>query len=155
MIKIKLTKGFEAILDDCDNEYAKNKWFESNGYAVRTSYDGGVQKTLRLGREILAINDPKLEVDYINHDTLDHRRENLRIVTRMQSQQNRKVMKTKTSSKYKGVFWLERIKKYTATIRINKKQLHIGCYSNEDDAAKAYNKKATELFGEFAYLNVV
>ena len=59
------------------------------------------------------------------------------------------------SSKYKGVSLRKNTKKYRACIHINKKRYDLGSFNNEDDAARAYNIKAKELFGEFAYLNEV
>ena len=58
------------------------------------------------------------------------------------------------SSKYKGVSWHKQTKKWTAYIRINKK-VHIGIFSSEKDAAKAYNESAKKHWGEFARLNIL
>ena len=44
-------------------------------------------------------------------------------------------------------------KKWRCRIKINNKSIHIGCFTDEIEAAKTYDKKAAELFGEFAYLN--
>ena len=57
------------------------------------------------------------------------------------------------SSKYKGVTWHKMGKKWVAAIQLNRKQYHLGHFSNEIDAARAYDEKAKELHGEFAYLN--
>ena len=39
--------------------------------------------------------------------------------------------------------------------RIQPEKYYLGAYANEDDAARAYNEKATEFFKEFAYLNII
>jgi hypothetical protein len=62
---------------------------------------------------------------------------------------------SKGTSKYKGVYWQEPNKKWRARITINRKGQHIGLYTNENEAAKAYNEKALALFGTFARLNKV
>ena len=56
-------------------------------------------------------------------------------------------------SKYKGVYWHKKDKRWQAQIGENKKRTYIGSYTNEMDAARAYDKKAKELHGEFARLN--
>ena len=95
-----------------------------------------------------------LVVDHINHNTLDNRRKNLRLCTWAQNNQNRRPSKRKNKlSKYKGVSFYKKSKLYRALIWCNKKQYFLGYFKDETDAAKAYDKKARELFGEFAYLN--
>ena len=55
--------------------------------------------------------------------------------------------------KYKGVSFYNARRGFQANIKYKKQPVNIGYYKNEIDAAKAYDKKAKELFGEFAYLN--
>jgi hypothetical protein len=45
------------------------------------------------------------------------------------------------------------LKKWIASIGFNRNKIHLGLFTNEEDAARAYDRKAMELFGEFAYLN--
>jgi hypothetical protein len=91
-----------------------------------------------------------LLVDHKNHDTLDNRRCNLRICTRSQNQAN--ALK-RPNSRFKG---LKRAgKKWKAEIQCDKRTYSLGTFDNEIQAALAYNKKAMELFGEFACLNKV
>lgn len=61
----------------------------------------------------------------------------------------------KTSSKYKGVHWRKDINKWVARISHRNKRIHLGCFDDEREAAKAYNEKALELWGEFARLNEI
>ena len=79
---------------------------------------------------------PSLIVDHINHDRLDCRRENLRIVTSKQNAQNTGKLDNK-SSIYKGVSWENG--KYRSSITVNKKKIHLGSYYNEISAANAYD----------------
>ena len=51
----------------------------------------------------------------------------------------------KKTCQYYGVTLSKRNDKYRALLVHNKKQIHIGFFENELDAAKAYNKKASEL----------
>ena len=59
------------------------------------------------------------------------------------------------TSKYKGVHLRKDTNTWIAQIRFSNKLHYLGIYENEMDAAIAYNKKASELFGDFASLNVV
>jgi len=91
-------------------------------------------------------------VDHKNGNGLDNQKNNLRNCTNQQNHMNRRPKKNCTS-KFKGVCRFKKDLKWTAVIKFNRKQIYIGIFGNEEDAAKAYDKKAKELFGEFAYLN--
>lgn len=88
-------------------------------------------------------------VDHINRDTLDNRPENLRIAGPALSNHNRRFKNTKTE--YIGVAFLKN--GYVAQIRHNKKQLYLGRYRTAEEAARARDAKARELYGENANLN--
>jgi len=96
-----------------------------------------------------------MKVDHINHEPLDNRKANLRFCTKSENAQNILKRQKNKSSKYKGVSLVKRTGKYRAYIMLNYKETHIGVFVRENDAAEAYNKKALELFGEFALLNVM
>lgn len=122
-----------------------------NGYCYAMIRHNG--KDHRLHRVIMNCFDMKV-VDHINHNTLDNRKSNLRICTRQQNQMN---MRTSIDNKsgFKGVCYEKRRKHFRATIRINKKQKHLGSYKTAETAALAYNKAAIEYYGEFGYLNEI
>ena len=85
-------------------------------------------------------------------DGLNNQKANLRICTRSQNKMNGKSYKN-SSSKYKGIWWVKKNKKWRVRIRLNNKTIHLGYFKDETEAAKAYDSKAKELFGEFARLN--
>jgi hypothetical protein len=97
---------------------------------------------------------PDIQIDHINGDRSDNRISNLRMATNAQNQCNTKIS-SRNKSGYRGVFWVKVRKKWLAKIGLNKKKIHLGYFNNKEEAALAYNKKALELFGEFAYLNKV
>lgn len=161
MKKIKISSGYECILDDDDyDKFSKFNWFASkkrSGIYVYRSQRYGIRKenkrlTIYLHREIM--NAKKYDyVDHINGNTLDNRKQNLRICTNEQNLHNSKKTNKECTSKFKGVCWDKSKKKWLVSITINKKHKFIGRYDSELEAAEIYNKHATLIYGEFAKLN--
>ena len=153
MKEILLTQGYIALIDDEDYELVSQyKWrvqkVRTGYYAVRNSSRvNGKQKRIYLHRFILS-PESGFEIDHINHNGLDNRRENLRVCTRSENQSNR--IATKKTSKYKGVSWNSRYKKWKAVLMHNKKSYFLGYFSDELAAAIAYNNKANSVQGEFS-----
>lgn len=86
------------------------------------------------------LNPPRnKDVDHINRNTLDNRRKNLRVVHQSINQLNRGKTKSKTSSKYKGVFFRPKRNKWFSETTLYGKTYFIGTYLSEIDAARAYN----------------
>lgn len=94
---------------------------------------------------------PGFIVDHRDHEGLNNTRTNLRLATRSQNSCNNKKTRGR-SSKYKGV---SRDKRgyWRAKIHFKGKHIFLGYFDNEIDAARAYDKAAKELHGEFAVLN--
>jgi hypothetical protein len=154
MKEIPLTQGFVSIVDDADYEWLSMwKWYYSKGYAARQSKRAlGRSKTLYMHREILHAPDG-VEVDHIRTgETLDNRKENLRISTTAQNQFNRKLQINNTSG-FKGVYWNKKNKVWEAQIKFNQRSIYIGRFDTAKKAALAYDEKASELFGKFARIN--
>jgi hypothetical protein len=126
-----------AIIDSEDvNKIRYTKWkLSSSGYAANTPKFSGSNKHMH--REIL---DTDQFVDHINHNTLDNRKSNLRIVTKAQNMMN---------SNFKGVS--PNGCKWYAHIKINQKMLNLGNYLDEEEALYARWYAEQVLFKEFAY----
>ena len=156
MRHIELTQGKQAIVDDADYALlSKYKWCTRrtcNGslYAVRTCYSEEGSISVPMHRVITSCPDDKV-VDHVNHNGLDNRRENLRVCTVSQNAQNS--LPRRRSSKFKGVHWHTRDRKWVAKIKFEGKSTFIGCFTDEVKAARAYDIKAIELHGEFACPN--
>ncbi len=149
---IPLSQGKVAIVDAEDYPWLnKRNWYANR--AKRTYYARGTIKGKHapMHRQILNA-PPHLVVDHINRNGLDNRKSNLRLCTHFQNQRNRRPGRN-GSSKYKGVRWSKRDKKFRAGITCNRKSYHLGMFESEIDAAKAYDNAAKKVFGEFAYLN--
>jgi len=149
---IPLTQGKFAIVDADDyDELSRYKWHVNKG--GRTYYASSQKKGKAIKMHRLIAGAPKgLFVDHINHNGLDNRKRNLRLCTRLENIRNQ-LPRRGGSSQYKGVCWRKREKKFVATICVDGKKLYLGYFDDEIEAAKAYDKKAKELFGQFAYLN--
>ena len=82
-------------------------------------------------REEFDIDDNLQHIDHINHNTLDNRIENLRVVSNQQNQQNR--------ANIKGYYWHRQFKKWHARITdVNKKRISLGYFDKEEEAEQAY-----------------
>lgn len=140
------------LVDDCDKWLLEEYNFHAGRYASAQKWTNGVPQTLYLHR--LIMNPPDgYQVDHINGNGLDNRRENLRLCT--QSQNNFNCDSARGKSKFKGVSWEPKTKKWSAYIQVNKKKRRLGMYASEEEAALAYNRAALEIAGEFAKLNEV
>ena len=155
MKEIELTQGFIALVDDKDFEkLSKYKWYYNQGYACRGININKGKRTKLLMHKIINKTPKGYHTDHINGNMLDNRKENLRTCTASENIMNSKVSKNNKVG-YKGVYWRKDINRWRAKIVFNRKNIHIGHFDNPHDAAKAYNRKATELFGEYAKLNIV
>ena len=158
MSEIKLTQGYIAIVDDEDfeelNQYSWSILKSPNTmYANRYYSLGSKRVTQRMHRFILDAPSGVM-VDHINQNGLDNRRCNIRLCNRMQNGWNRKISKNNKSG-YKGVAFHKIDKRYRSSIMANGKAYVLGNFKCKHEAAKAYNKKAIELYGEFARLNII
>ena len=181
IIESKVHGTREILLDESDYEFVTNvpwswyirrykykdkeKWY---GEAKLTKSQALKYKELFPDRYItpsgalmmhqFIMNSPKgMHIDHINHDGLDNRRENIRICTPSENAQNRR-LRVDSRSGYKGVYQMPEKyklnKRFQAHIQPKgQKRLRLGYYLTAEEAAKAYDKKAKELFGEFAELN--
>jgi hypothetical protein len=142
-------KGENCEFEIDDEDFVKValcKWYldGTNNGIIRNQYN------ISIGRLILRYDGP-LEVDHVDRNIRNNKKENLRLATRSQNMANTKSRR----GKYKGVwFWKER-KCYVAEITINGKKKHLGCFYYEKEAALAYNSAAIKAWGEYAFQNVV
>jgi hypothetical protein len=88
-------------------------------------------------------------VDHINGDTLDNRRENLRVCLQSQNIMN-SIIRKDNKTGVKGVTYIKSSKKYRVRIVANKICYNVGCYSTIEDAAIARETAALLYHGEYA-----
>lgn len=146
---IQLTKGFETVVSEGDFvALSRFKWCalirDGVPYAVR--FEKG--KLVSMHRSIMEAGSG-IQVDHCNHDTLDNRRENLRLCTRTQNLRNRR--SKQGASRFKGVS--PSGPRWRVDIRENGRSKYIGTFSDESEAARKYDEVAKLHYGEFASLN--
>lgn len=159
MKEIILTQGKVAIVDDDAFERLSSfTWCavkagssETLFYARRSERIDGKTKNFYMHHEILGFGK---RVDHIDGNALNNQSSNLRECTHSQNMQNRS-KKTAGTSKYKGVQWWKTQNMWAVRIAKNGKRFLVGYFTEEIEAAKAYNKAASQLFGEFAKLNEI
>ena len=155
MMEIRLLNGIITLVDDEDFEYLNQwKWYfhpgRNTAYAFRNERMKK-NKTIYMHR-IIANALGRLQVDHIDGNGLNNQRNNLRLCTAKENSHHLK-RKSNNTSGYTGVVWIKRINRWGARIETNGKQIYICVSKNPVDAARAYDNKARELFGEFARLN--
>lgn len=160
---IPLTQGYEAIVDDEDfEELNQYKWQankKSSGvYAHRTKRYGirkqNKKQHFHMHRIIMKAKSGEY-VDHINGDTLDNRKENLRICSNAENGRNHNGQpKQRKYSQYKGVKKnTQANNSWSARITVNRKEIYLGSFKTEEDAAKAYNIASKKYHGKFGRKN--
>jgi len=151
-IEIQLTKGYTAIVDDCDGDLAEFNWcaFQrkdvANVYAMRTVYIDGKKSTQLMHRVILS---RMLERELVRSELVDHERgiglnncrSNIRLATCKQNMRNRNKTSNGTSL-YKGITFLRKSKKkgntWVVFIGTDTTQLYLGTFHDPLEAHRAY-----------------
>jgi hypothetical protein len=147
---IPLTGGQYVLVDASDYEWlSQYTWYaNANGYAGR----GEKGKYIFMHRQIM--NPPEgMVVDHIDRNPANNCRANLRICTRNENMRNRS-KRVDSRSRFKGVHWNKRSSRWHVTISFQGVRIWLGSFLDEIEAARAYDAKAVELFGEFALLNL-
>ena len=157
---ISLTRGFTTIVDDeMYDILSLRKWCaavserKGTAYAIHAGLKDQLtgKRTHVMMHRVICGAPRDMVVDHINHNTLDNRRENLRICSVSENNRNLRPRRNQ-ACKFKGV-WLLPNGKWRARLTFNSVGVHIGCFDTMTEAANAYDAKSVELFGEFAMTN--
>lgn len=147
---IPYKESFCRCLFDSEDEdlISQYNWFMQNGYAA--CYIKG--KSVFMHRLILGLEDPKTLGDHKDGNTLNNCRSNLRAATHSENRRNSRKERNCTSQ-FKGAYYESDRGRFHSQIGIQGKTYNLGRYADERLAGKAYDRKALELFGEFAHIN--
>ena len=154
MKTILLTKGYSSIVDDSDfSRLLKVKWFArlNRGKVYAAMHQPLVNgKSSQLPMHRYLLNPNRIdEVDHINGDTLDNRRSNLRVCSRLENARNRKISSLNTTG-FKGVSFIKHLNKFGAFISVKNKDIFLGSFKTAKEAHKAYCAAAIKYHGSFA-----
>ena len=155
MQKILIGRNKDKVMivdDEIYDKFIGFSWYVSNsGYVYRTTYKEAKPKCVTASRVICGF--PKnCYIVYKNGNKLDLRKENLQVIT-MSDMRVTASRFSRGRSQYRGVSFY--FGKWKGTIVKNHKSYHLGYFDTQEEAAKAYNVKATELYGDKARLNLV
>jgi hypothetical protein len=112
-------------------------------------------RSITLGRYLMKPSAKKQVYCQRFNDGLDYRKENLVVCTIQERQRLLPKRRTKTTSRYRGVSFQSKNKKWRAGIEVKGKQMNLGEFAKESQAALAYNKASEKYFGKNAYQNSI
>lgn len=155
----------EVLVDDEDfDDIQQYHWcivkMPKTFYAVRYTCTKGKEKNVYIHRHILGLTDPRVVADHEDHNGLNNQKNNIRKCDHVQNKHNRRGF---GKSKYLGVCFVDRVytrksgvrhyQCYQAAIAVDGRQIHLGSFASEEEAARARDKAARKYHGEFANLN--
>lgn len=161
-VEIPLTKGYVAIVDEIDlPKVAGWKWTalvakRKHGtlvYAKRIQRNPDGKNRVILMHRVLTDAPPHLNVDHVDGNGLNNAIYNLRFATRSENQRNNRRASGKTG--FRGVSRMKqnRVRPFSAHIKVDSRQVHLGYFSTAEEAARARDAAAIKMHGEFAVLN--
>lgn len=154
---IELTQGQVALVDAADYDWlSKTKWFAyyckrmRSFYARRSTWiigrgRGGVE---HMHRAIMRA-PVGFVVDHRDGNTLNNRRDNLRVVTQHQNSLSRHKLNRTNTSGYRGVYWSKQRSKWFSSLSVSGKVHWFGFFDTKEKAHEVYEREAAVLLGEF------
>lgn len=125
------------------NSKGKARWMVyDSSYGRWGKYVTDTNRSTKLHRFVMDLNDPELIVDHLNGDTLDNRINNLKVITRSENNKNMR-KHINNSSGYTGVSFKEGL--WSATIQLNNNKFYLGGFDTKEEANIAYRAAAKVL----------
>ena len=160
-VLLEIVPGVQILVDREDVERIKEKKWRffsrpgSRPKILTSNYGEKGTRHTSLGRFLL--NPPQGKQVYCreHNGVWDFRKKSLIVCTLQQRQCLLPKRKSKTTSRYRGVYFCSSNRKWRAMIQINGASRHIGVFQSEVEAALAYNREARRHFGDFAFQNQI
>jgi hypothetical protein len=150
-VEIPLSRGMVALVDSEDvDRVSLHTWRAIKQCRVWYAFAKVGGRDLSLHRFVLEAKSGQV-VDHINRDGLDNRKTNLRFCTRGENRRNAIGWPERRKSRFKGLSLNKG--RWQVRIKLNRKTICLGTYADEVDAAKAYDRAAVVIHGDFARLN--
>ena len=157
--------GTQTILVDDEDfeELNKYKWTIIKGnstyyaYRIKSKIESGrgQRECISAHRTVMGCKfGDGTNVDHQDNNGLNCQKTNLRFCTYQENSRNRR-SKQNSTSKYLGVSWDKKAKKWAACIKYNGESKRLGMHKTQELAAVSYNERASIVFGEFAKLNII
>lgn len=136
--------GLRWCINNSTDQYVKaTKWEIINGKPKLKSYYLHILLTgIKSGN--------KMHVDHKNHDILDNRMKNLRVITPSQNTRNRKSKNTNNTSGYRNVCWINSLGKWVVQLMVDGKNTRLGEFDDVDVAGRYAEEMRQKYYGEFA-----
>ena len=123
---------------------------EEQGYRRIGYYDKKYAANRLIWCWMTSVDPGPFEVDHKDRNRDNNMWENLRLSTSPQNNSNKK--RRSSQNKYKGVCKANK-NSLRALGKVNGKSIHLGTFSTQEEAARAYDQHAIKVYGEFAHLN--
>lgn len=147
------TSNNEAFLVDSEDleRVLKICWvIDERGYCH--GRDSQTGKYILLHRYIMRATNGASVVDHINGNKRDNRKSNLRLCSRAQNNMNRNENNQYSSGRV-GVCWCKNKNKWRAYIKVETQSIHLGYFSNKEDAIQARMNGEDKYFGDYSVHN--
>lgn len=154
-LKSRKYPGLYAIVDEQDADLVRQyTWHpvKPRHTFYAEAYIAGPERHAIYMHRLITGSGKGQQVDHGNGDGLDNTRDNLRVCDNSRNQSNRRMDRRSTSG-FKGVSWSNRRNHWIAYISKDMRRIHLGSFQTSDEAARAYDAAAREMFGEFARTN--
>lgn len=152
MKSVFTNSGVEILVDDEVYPWASQfTWYVTDtGYAYRSVQVGKKKsKNIRMHRELVSAPAGS-DVDHINGNRVDNRKENLRICSRSDNLKNKTQRRSDNRSGVTGVYWHKQCQKWTVQIQVEGKPKHVGLFSTLEEAIARRRMAEIETYKDFA-----